>query len=214
VAPQLRIRPALAQAALRRFPGIAAGEIDRDIDAAFARQARLAEYGFHRRDDIGLAVIDQVIRADRGQPVELRRARRARHNLRAGELGELHAGGADAAAGAEYQYGLSRRDLSTCHHHAMCRAIGERQRGSRVEIDAVGHCEQLPGRHTDQFGAPAIHGLADHDRAFAQDDGVDENAITHGPVAHTVADAVDRARNVGTDDHRQRNGDARHAAPG
>src|SRR5882757_7072395 len=87
--------PAYRHAALGLDPGVAAGEIDRDIDALLAagHPDRLGKF---RRLD----VVDDVVGAELGKLAALFRATGAGEDFRARHLGELHAGDADAAAGA------------------------------------------------------------------------------------------------------------------
>jgi hypothetical protein len=69
--------------------------------------------------------------------------------------------------------------------------------------------------YCDVFGAAAIDCFADHPEAVTlAKHRVDQHALSEPVSGGTRPHAVDRPGDVGADHHRQRNLDARHAAPG
>src|SRR5262245_29644812 len=89
---------AALEAAQRRMPGIPAGEVDHDVDAALvAPPLRLAVFLDRPFRPVGLGVVDRLVGAHFLQATELLVARRAGDHMRAEQLGEDHAAGADAA---------------------------------------------------------------------------------------------------------------------
>ena len=116
----------------RRHPGVAAGEVDHHVDAAFeSAPVRLAVLGVDPFHEILLRVVDDVVGADPLQALELRRRAGAGDHLGAGELRKEHGSSADPARCAEDQDASRRLDLADGVHHADRRAVGHGQAGRR-----------------------------------------------------------------------------------
>ena len=152
-------------------------------------------------------------RAQLLQTSQLRFAARERENFGTDHRRELHAGHADTAAGAEHHHPLARLELPASHQHAIRRAVGERQRRRLVEADRGGNLDQHRLAHGDEFGAAAVHRLAQHAHSVTiAHDGIDEHPLAEPASRHTRPQRLHRPGNVGTDDHRQIDLDPRHAA--
>src|SRR5690606_8672862 len=88
-------------------PGIATGKIDRDIDAGLAGGVP------DRTGKLGrLHIVDNVISPERLELLALLRTGRAGEDLAADHLGELDAGDANTAAGAQNEDLLAGLDLA------------------------------------------------------------------------------------------------------
>mgnify|MGYP002279875107 CR=1 FL=1 len=160
-------------------------------------------------------VVVHVVGTDLPQPLELALAAGAGEHLAAAELGDLHAGDADAATGAEHQDLFAGADLADGDHHAPGRAVGERQAGGRLEADAVRQLDEVGGGYGDLLCPPAVDGFANHVRlAVVEVDGVHEHSLALPLGIDAVPQCADGAGDVGADHHWKVQFDARHAAAG
>ena len=201
---------AALQALERRHPGIAAGEVDDHVDAAFIASAlRLAVLFDRPFGEVDLLVVDHVVGADLGQACQLVGTAGAGDHLGTEHLGQDHAAGADPAGGAQHQHAVALFHGLVGHQHAVRGAVGHRQGGGVGEGHAGRHADQLVGGHQAIFGHAAIEHLAH--QAFCLVERVDQHAVALVPAGYAGAHFDDLARHVEADHHRQRHLDARHA---
>src|SRR6185295_1958198 len=204
--------PAPAQATERRHPGVAAREVDDDIHPALEfPPARLAEARVHVRHEVTAGVVDDVVRTEPVQALDLLVAAGAGDDGGAGHLGQEHAAGAHAAAGPEDEDALAGGDAALRHHHAMCGAVRHRQRGGVGERHAGGNADQLMGADATAFGEAAVDGFTHEPTAHAIDRGY-EHAIADCPALDARAELGDLAGQVQAHDGRHGDLDAGHPA--
>src|SRR5712691_12937779 len=113
---------AALEAAQRRLPAVAAGEVDHHVDAAVvAAPLRLAVLLDRPFGEIGLLDVYHLVGAERLELAHLLRARGAGDHLGAEMLGENDRAGADAAAGAENEHAIALLHRVVGDQHAVDR---------------------------------------------------------------------------------------------
>src|ERR1700722_11336328 len=108
------------EAAQRRHPGVATGEIDHDIDPTFiGAPLRLAIFldGPFRKVDF--LVVDRLVGTHRLELFHLLGAAGARNHFGAEQLAQDHAAGADPAAGAQDKDPVALADGVVGNQHAV-----------------------------------------------------------------------------------------------
>ena len=153
-----------------------------------------------------------MIRAEVFQALDFVGAGRARDDFRAELFGEQHAAGAYAAACAQHQYLVAFFDGVVGDNHAVCRAVGHRQRRGLLERHVVRHGDQLIGGDQAFFGEAAVHHFA-HQALFLVQR-IDQHAVTFFPASDSRADFKNFTGDIEANNHRKRHLDARHAAHG
>ena len=145
----------------------------------------------HHVDPTRLRVVDGVVEAQRLQRFEPVEARRGGDDGRAGALGELDRGDADATRAGLDQHRLAGLQVAELEE-AVVRGA-ERHRDARA-LDEVGAFGDHPGDHRRR---------GDHRRVRTPEAGRDD-ALADEPVGDTFADFDDRSRALVADDVRVR----------
>src|SRR5262245_17516034 len=204
---------AALHAAQRRRPGVAAGEVDDHVHAALVgAPLRFAVFLDRPFREVGVLVVDDVVRAQLFQARDLVGAARARDDLGSQHFRQQHAPGADPAARAQHEHLVAALDGLVRDQHAVGRTVGDRQRGGVLERDGVRHADQLVLRDQAFFSEPAVHHLAHQSLLAVQR--IHQHPVAALPAVHAAAGLENLARHVQPDDHRHGDLDARHAAHG
>ncbi len=134
----------------------------------------------HLGHEVLFPVVDQDVRTQLGTPVELLGAARRDGDLGADGLGELDRHGADAAGTAVHQQGLAGAEVGDHEDVRPDRADHLGQGGGLRQAHALGHRQQLTGRHDGLLGVAAAREQRAH-------------LVADGPAADTGTEFGDTA---------------------
>src|SRR5712691_2820271 len=141
---------------------LAAHVLEDEVDAAAVGETH------DLLDDVLCPVVDAVVHAELRGADELLVGARVADDDRAGEMGELDGGGADAAADRVDHHGLPDLEPAAREQHVPRRAEGDLERCGRLVGQLVGDAHELARRTGEPLGVAAGGAEADEARGEAE----------------------------------------------